>query len=88
VYFNKKYIYEKNFLSLNICFGIKWYIITRVLAYVIALFMVFNINKFCLDIKQEFIEILDGFYVLHKNIKPYFNLEVLFRLVVVYSVPH
>lgn len=81
---------NKNFLSKNICFGIKWYNITRVLAYVIALFMVFNINKSYLYIKREFMEILDGFDVLHKiiiSIKPYFNLDVLFRLAVAFSVP-
>lgn len=82
---------KKNFLSQNICFGIKWYNTTRVLAYVIALFMVFNINKSYLYIKREFMEILDGFDVLHKtiiSIKPYFNLDVLFRLAVAFSMPH
>ena len=81
---------KKNFLSNYISFGIKWYITTRVLAYVIALFMAFNINKSYLYIKREYMEILDGFDVLHKtiiSIKPYFNLDFLFRLAVAFSMP-
>jgi hypothetical protein len=81
---------NKNFLSKNICFGIKWYNTTRVLAYVITLFMVFNINKSYLYIKREFMEILDGFDILYKTfifIKPYFNLDILMRFALVYSMP-
>lgn len=81
---------KKYFLSKYISFGIKWYIITRVLAYVIALFAVFNINKSYFHIKREFMEILYDFDVLHQtiiSIKPYLNMDVLFRLAVVYSMP-
>lgn len=81
---------KKNFISNYISFGIKWYNITSFLGFLIALFAVFNINKSRLYFKREYMEILNGFYVLHKtiiSIKPYLNMDVLFRLAVAFSMP-